>query len=168
MAGTWIDPDDIRPDARRVPRSITGLRRYDPLRKLSGNAHSGISALHIMAADSFREQVDLAMLGYSGVRPLIFVAQSPEPRWGLGPGALAQMRATRSVKRVLKLFDVAQLWMLDAIVLQNITLTQWTRSRDPVAAIRTEKTKLLVILDILAEYYDADVQDDLAKGKRLL
>jgi len=167
MAGSWTDPTDLTPDARRVPRKVSGWRTYDPLRKLSGHPHSGITAEHIAAADMLREQVDLATLGHSTVRPLIYVAQFSQPRWGLGRGELEQLAALRAVRRVIRLFTPPQLVQLEAIVLRNITLRQWAQSRVPVSPSAVEKRKLLVILDRLAEHYDSEIQDDLARGRRL-
>ncbi len=167
MAAEWRDPDDITPGARRTPRSIAGFRRYDPLRKMSGHPNSGIGASHIHAADKFREQVDLATMGYAAVRPLIFVAQYAAPRWGLTRPEIARMRALRSVRRVMGLFAPPQLLLLEAIVLRNITLRQWVQATVPLSSSRLEKRRLMIILDRLAEHYEAEIEDDLARGRRL-
>ena len=167
MVGRWRDPDDVTPGARRTPREITGWRSFDPLRRMAGHPHSGITAEHIMAADHFREQVDLATLGYSGVRPMIFVAQAHLPRAGMGPAALAQTRAQRVMRRVMRLFSPPQLLMIEQVVLRNMTLRAWTHRHDPPANPVTEKRKLLVILDRLVEHFAAEVEDELARGRRL-
>ena len=168
MAGEWRDPSDTTPDARRVPRSVSGWRTYCPLRKMSGHPASGIAAGHIAAADMLREQVDLAMLGYSTVRPLIYVAQFSQPRWGLSRAEVEQMAALRSVRRAIKLFSLAELLMLESIVLRNMTLRQWVQACVPPSSSAIEKRRLLSILDRLAEHYDSEIQDDLARGRRLL
>ena len=167
MAAEWRDPADTTPGARRTPRSIAGFRRYDPLRKMAGHPNSGIGANHIHAADAFREQVDLATLGYSTVRPLIYVAQFSQPRWGLSASDMKQMQAIREVRRVIRLFAPTQLIMLEAIVLRNVTLRQWVIGCGVVTTSKHEKRRLMVILDRLAEYFDADIENDLASGRRL-
>ena len=124
MGAIWRDPTDLTPDARRQPRSITGWRGYDPLRKMA--AH---------------------------------------PR--MGPAAMAETRAARSIRRVVLLYDPVDLPMLYAIVLRNQTLRQWILTRDPVPLFRTEKQRLLSILDKLAEHFDGEIQNELSMGRRL-
>jgi hypothetical protein len=167
MPTEWRDPDDVTPGARRTPRTIAGWRTYCPLRKMSGHPNSGIGAQHIHAADMLREQVDIATMGYSGARPLIFVTQSVQPRWGLTISDVKQMRALRSVRRVVALFDGMQLRMLDAVVLRNITLRQWIIGCGGLTTTKHEKRRLMTILDRLSEYYDAEIENDLASGRRL-
>lgn len=146
---------------------ITGWRSGDPLRRMLVHPRSGITAAHIAAADMLREQVDLATMGYSSARPLIFIASVPLPRFGLSPAALAMVRACRVVARVVKLFSRSELHLLQAVVLANVTLHAWTAHFDPPASPAVEKRKLLGILDKLVAHFDAEVQDDLARGRRL-
>jgi len=167
MPAAWVDPDDIKPDAKHKPAAIAGWRSYDPLRKMAGHPNSGVGQGHILAADKLREQVDLATLGFSALRPLIYVSQFALPRWGLGPAAIAQMRAVRSVRRVVALFSPPQLLLLDAVILRNRTLRAYCLSSDPPASALLTKRVLLLILDRLAEHYDAEIQDEIARGKRL-
>lgn len=167
MPSEWTDPEDIKPDAKHRPRSINGWRTYDPLRRMLGHAGTSVTVAHVRAADKLRESVDLATMGFSGQRPLIYVQQVPQPRFGLGPAALAQMRAVRSVRRVVRLFAPPQIDMLDWIVLRNLTLRQWTHRITPTLNAAAERRRLLVILDRLAEHFDAEVQDDIARGRRL-
>jgi hypothetical protein len=167
MAASWVDPADLTPDARKVPRTVHGWRTYCPLRRMLGHPNSGIEPGHILAADMLREQVDLVLLGFAAARPLIYVAQSALPRWGLGPAAMAQMRAVRSVRRVVLLFSAPQLVMIEAIILRNTTLRQWAMTRDPASPVKLEKQRLLIVLERLALHYDGEVADDLAKGRRL-
>ena len=167
MPSEWNDPADTTPDARRTPRTVQGWRSYDPLRRMLGHPRSGIEPMHILAADMLREQVDLALLGYAVTRPLIYVQQFSQPRWGLGPDAVKQMRAVRSLRRVVLLFQPPQLLMIEVIILRNTTLTQWAKTRVPAATVKLEKQRLMVVLDRLATHYDGEIMDDLAKGRRL-
>jgi hypothetical protein len=168
MRATWRDPDDLTPGARRAPREITAWRSYCPLRKMSGHPNSGITAAHIMAADKFREVCDVAVMGYTAARPLIFVGLNAAPRFGMGADAVAQMRAVREMRRAVRLFHPPQLLMIEAVILRNMTLRQWCESRVPrIATPRLEKVKLLVILERLVQHFDSDVADDLARGRRL-
>jgi hypothetical protein len=167
MPSVWRDPTDLTPDARRQPRSITGWRGYDPLRKMAGHPRSGVTSAHILAADMLRERVDIATMGFSGARPLIYVAMSAQPRWGMGPAAVARTRAARSVARVIRLFAPSQLAMIDVVILGNRTLRHWSLTRDPPSPFRREKQRLILILDRLAEHFDGEVQNDVASGRRL-
>jgi hypothetical protein len=167
MPATWRDPDDTAPTARRTPREIAGWRRYDALRRMFGDPRSGITAQHIMAADTLRELVDLATLGYAADRPLIYVAQNAQPRFGMGPAALAQVKAARAVKRVTALFPPLQLAMIQAIILRNVSVRAWTTALPPPASQAVEKGKLLAILEILVQHFAVEVEDDLARGRRL-
>jgi hypothetical protein len=167
MRGDWVDPDDTRPNASKTPRKVHGWRTYCPLRKMSGHPSSGMSIQHIMAADKFREQVDLAMLGYSSERPLIYVAQFPLPRWGMGPAAVAQLVAVRDVRRVMRLFTTPQLAMIEMILLRNLSVRQWCAHGGVSLNQALEKRKLMAILDRLVEYYDAELKDEIIQGRRL-
>jgi hypothetical protein len=80
---------------------------------------------------------------------------------------MAQMRAVRSVRRVVLLFSAPQLVMIEAIILRNTTLRQWAMTRDPASPVKLEKQRLLIVLERLAQHYDGEVADDLAKGRRL-
>lgn len=165
MRAVWRDPDDITPGARRTPREITGFRTFCPLRRMAGDPASGIQAWHIMAADKLRELVDMATLGFSTDRPLIYVQQTTLPRWGLNPAAVAQIKATRSVLRVITLFSRYELRLVEAIVLRNMTVRAW--SIDSGARQGTVKATLLDILDRLAQHFESEIDDELARGRRL-
>jgi hypothetical protein len=167
MRGTWIDPDDIKPDAKKAPRLITGWRSGDPLRRMLVHHASGITAQHISAADKLREAADIAVLGYSAERPLIYVSHLFLPRAGMGHADLARTKAWRVVARAVKLFAVAELEILQAVVLRNISLRAWCAARDPPRSQLVEKRRLLRVLDSLVDHFDAEVQDDLARGRRL-
>ena len=166
MRASWRDPDDIMPDASRVPREITGWRTFCPLRKMSGDHRSGITAAHIMAADKLREVFDLATLGYSSERPMIFVAMAAQPRFGMSEADIARTAAMRSMNRVLRIFPPSQLAMLEMIVLRNVNLRAWTLAHDNANAA-VEKGKLLSILDRLAQHFEAEIKTELREGRRL-
>ena len=167
MRASWRDPDDLTPGARRTPKEITGFRTFCPLRRMSGHPNSGITAQHIMAADLLRERVDLASKGFTADRPLIYVAQQPLPRFGMSRAAVAQMRAYRSVRRAIALFTNDQLFIVEAVLLRNMTLRAMCQGFDPPASQPAAKRHLLVILDALVDHFEQDVQDDLARGRRL-
>jgi hypothetical protein len=168
MHASWRDPDDITPGARRAPREIHGWRRYDPLRKMTAHPNSGVTEAHILAADKLRELVDIATLGYSAERPLIFVTQTISgPRFGMSAGEVARVKAGRAVKRVIALFPAMQLEMIQAIILRNVTVRAWTEALPQPASQATEKGRLLTILDLLVQHFGSEVADDLRSGRRL-
>jgi hypothetical protein len=166
MVARWRDPDDIMPDARRVPREITGYRTFCPLRKMSGDVRSGITAAHIMAADKLREVVDVATMGYSSERPMIFVAMAAQPRFGMSGADIARVAAMRSMARVLRIFPANQLAMLEMIVLRNVNLRAWTLAHDN-ANPAVEKGRLLGMLDRLVQHFEVEIKDELREGRRL-
>ena len=172
MRAEWNDPDDIRPDARRTPRSVSGFRAYCPLRRMAAIRGSAVTSAHIMAADKLREQADLARLGYSAVREMIFVQMAAGPRSGPSPGQRAQAAAARDLARALARFTAAQCEMLAAIILANQSIKAWTEQLGRRPGARrvdpsVETGRLLAILDILAAHYEADVADELHRGRRL-
>lgn len=98
---------------------------------------------------------------------MVFIARCALPRWGLGPAAVAQLRAARDIRRVARLFSAAQLALIDAILLRNLSLREWSRSATPPLHPATEKRSLMVVLYMLAEYYDTELKEDLDNGRRL-
>jgi hypothetical protein len=171
MLSAWTDPDDIRPDARREPRRVTGYRTYCPLRRMRAGANSGITDKHVMAADRLREAVDLASMGYTAERPMLFVSLPPQPRAGMSGADMARNAARRDVARALRPFTAGQWLLLTAIVLGNESLHAWCRRMSEQTDRRydaaVEKGRLLAILDVLGQYYDTEIRDDLDHGRRL-
>ena len=135
---------------------------------MQGHANSGVTASHIAAADKLREAVDVATLGYSAVRPLIFVSQAiAGSRYGLGAAEKARMAALRRVQRVIALFPAPALRMIEAIVLGNMSLRAWTLALPQPAAQAVQKGRLLGILDQLVQHFDGEIRDEVASGRRL-
>jgi hypothetical protein len=164
MRATWRDPDDITPGARRTPKEISGWRRYDPLRKMLVHPNSGITVDHIMAADKLRELVDVATLGFSVDRSLVFITQAYLPRAGMGPGAIAQVQAMRAVARVIILFPGRQLAVIQAVILRNQTISACAQARGEARA--AIKRRLLAILERLVQHFQGEIEDEIAKGHR--
>ena len=166
MRSEWRDPDDITPTARRTARVIQGWRSFCPLRRMAGHPASGITAEHIMGADKLRELVDVAAIGYSGDRPLVYVQTYPQPRMGLSASLVRQVQAARAVQRAVRPYTEAQLAMIEAIILRNTTLRAWTMTRTG-AHPNVEKGRLLAILDLLAQHFEWETADEVARGRRL-
>jgi hypothetical protein len=165
MASEWRDPEDIMPSARRSPRMIKGWRTFCPLRRMSGHPSSCITAQHILAADKLRELVDVATIGYSGERPLIYVQTQALPRTGITASQIAAIQAARAVQRVGRLFTPMQCLMIEAVILQNMTVRAWTKTRTG-AHPNVEKGRLLAILDVLCQHFETEIQQELATGAR--
>lgn len=171
MAADWTDPDDIKPNASHVPRRISGWRTYCPLRRMMVNRQSGVTAAHVMAADRLRESFDLARLGYTADRPLLFVSLPPQPRAGLTGADRARCAAFRDRDRALRLFSPSQLRLLEAVVVRNVSLHAWCRDQSTRSArfdAAVEKGRLLAILEVLAVYYQGEIREDLDHGRRLV
>jgi len=165
MRGTWIDPDAPFSTSRRTPRTVTGHRRFDIIRSIQSR-NSAITDAHVMAADKFRELVDISTLGYSPARMIVAVNHPAQPSLGLAHSVLARNRATRSLQRVLKLFIAIELHMINEVILSNLPLRRWV-ALHPSRAYDTEHARLLHILCVLAEHFDAEIAEEIAKGHRL-
>jgi hypothetical protein len=166
MRTEWVDPDDIKPTAAKTARKITGYRSYCPLRRMMSLPGSEITQAHVMAADKLREAWDVARLGMtSGREPAaLFVVLVQQPRTGPGAGEVAQVRAARVLRRALVLFGLPAQAMIQHVILYNQSLRSWAAGRlDP----KREKQRLIAILDKLAEHFDSELAEDVAKGRRL-
>jgi hypothetical protein len=111
-----------------------------------------------------RYAADTAAIGRSGalLLPVTRTAYGPIP----GPTALAaaQSQAMREVARLLSRFATVQREMITQILLLNRTLRAWCQDaegRNP----QLEMGRLLGILDLLAEHYSAEIDEDLAHGR---
>lgn len=168
MKDHWRDPNDTTPNASHRPREITGYRGYCPLRRMMASKGSQITTAHVMAADRFRTQVDLAMIGCGGERDGEPNHQGFGPHAGPSNGAILQATSSGAIKVALARFAASHLPMLIAIVLNNHSLHWWCAQ----SQARTGKTtppdiemgRLLTILDILADHYDTAIKADLAVG----
>lgn len=159
MAASWRDPLDIKPNASRRPRRLTGFRRYCPLRRMIEGGSRQITEDHLRAADLFRADADLARVGRS--RDLgdgDAIAQQPGPRTGPTESAVAQAQASVAVRETFARFPVAHAAMLVEIVLGNRSLHSWcamlaeAADNAPVPAV--EMGKLVSILDVLVDQYE--------------
>lgn len=168
MKITWRDPSDMTPNASHRPRDITGYRTYCPLRRMKTNRGSQITSAHIMAADQFRTQFDLATIGCGGARDGEPQGQAYGPRKGPSAGAVLQAESALAIRVVFARFAASHQRMLLAIVVHNRSLHAWCAlehartQKAPVPDL--EMGRLLTILDILAVHYDVEIKADLAIG----
>jgi hypothetical protein len=174
MRSEWVDPDDIKPTAARVARRIVGVRAFCPLRRMMPITGSGITDSHVMAADKLREAVDVAALGFTAGRAelvLVGLSASPQPRAGPSQAEIARAQAARVVERALKSFTDGQRAMINAVILRNLSLRAWVALRAEETGIRfdpnVEKGRLLAILDILAQHFETEIDDEVSRGSRL-
>lgn len=168
MRDKWRDPSDTTPNASHRPREIAGYRCYCPLRRMMAGKGSQITMAHVMAADRFRTQVDLAMIGCGGARDGEPNHQGFGPHAGPSHGAILQATSSGAIKAALARFAASHQPMLIEIVLNNHSLHWWcaqqqARSGKPTPA-DVEMGRLLTILDILADHYDTAIKADLAVG----
>jgi hypothetical protein len=155
MKAEWGDPDDLRPTAAKVARTITGHRAYDPLRwsRARHGARSSFTEEHIMAADLLRAAWDGARLGFSGLkdwRPVTAVTYRPST--GPGAPALRQLRARQTFDRAWRLFRDHDRALLLAVVLGNMSLA---KAADRLRVSKPWATHALVlVLDRLCEHFE--------------
>lgn len=161
MRANWRDPDDIRPNAARRPAQITGYRTYCPLRRMAAGSGSQITDTHIIAADQFRAQVDLAVIGRGGSSLGELARYGFGPLKGPSPAAIVQACADKDVRQVLRHFAPSHCLMLTHILLLNQSLRSWclrlTAERGKPVQEHVEMGRLLTILDLLVHHYDLDI-----------
>ena len=155
MKTHWRDPDDVRPNASRRPREVTGYRTFCPLRRMARLAGSQVSEAHIAAADAFRLMVDIATIGLTGERSDVHAAFGPSA--GPSINAVLQANAASEAAQLLRRFAPQQHGMLEMIVLRNRSLQAWCTDRAKATACPVspdvEMGRLLSILDVLADQY---------------
>jgi hypothetical protein len=175
MAAYWRDPDDMTPGAARTAREIKGFRAFDPLR-WSRNRHgdaSSITELHIHAADRLRRASDMARIG--GLPGTPWAGDAPHtrsdrfrPSSGPTAQALAMSKAHRDYRRAMSILLPHEQELVVVIVLENISVTAWTRYRrltGQSASPQTETHKLVGALDKLVAHYDTEIKEDMAHGR---
>jgi hypothetical protein len=166
----WTDPEDLTPSAARTARSVDGWRRFCPLRAMLAEDRYGIVEQHILAADRFRELVDLARLGYAPSPTGLFVALAAAPMTGNSPADRARNAAAREVERVMELYSPLERDLLCAIVLGNLRVAVWTRIMAEAGrqvSVGGEHRRLVVLLDRLALHFDSEISADVSRGRRL-
>jgi hypothetical protein len=170
MRVEWRDPEDDRPTAARTARTITGYRTYCPLRRYRerlGSAGS-ITERHVMAADELRKLADAVLIGFGGRRDLVTVQSLVYgPRSGPTVAALRQAHAWQPYRRAMRPFCRGQRELIAHVVLLNWTVRRWTESlRDSgrPADPKVELGRLAAILDVLAEHFFSEIEQDLQRG----
>lgn len=165
MRASWRDPDDVRPNAARRAREITGYRTYCPLRRMLRQKGTQVTERHVIAADMLRAQVDLAVIG-RGARELLGLQRGFGPISGPSINAMLQLRAAIQAQRALARLGPSARVMLTEIVLFNRSIYAWCAARAGLDA-KIETGKLLGILDILADHYAAEIDEALSRGRVL-
>lgn len=164
LRARWTDPDDIRPNAARHAKEVTGYRVYDPLRwnLTRHGAASRITVEHVLAADRLRRAVDVAAYGCTGPRDEASVlGVTYGPRSGPSAAAQEQARAWRDVQRAMATFTPDERYLLTFVVLFTRTVAQWCIARREggfVANPAAEMAKLVGCLDRLVQHYESEVE----------
>jgi hypothetical protein len=173
MQADWRDPTDTTPTAARQARTIRGFRAYDPLRRIRARHgdRSQITEEHVVAADRLRRAYDQGRLGglpgpswLGGIQHGEHKFQSP--RSGPTAQAMAMWRADREFRRAWAMFDDLGRAMLYTIVLKNLSVTYWTRSRrlHEQTTPQREMARLVGSLNRLVEHFDTEVREDIQAG----
>lgn len=172
--GSWVDPDDIKPDARKVPRRIDGWRTFCPLRRLMAAGGGVVTETHILAADWLRLKVDLGVIGrsrsrYDGQEKVDGGSHGART----GPSAIdvSQIVALSEVEHALRPFSMEQIRMMAVILLENYSLQRWAQAEEERLMRRVdpkvETGKLVAILEILAKSCETEIEE-LSRQGRLL
>jgi len=174
MRGSWADPDDMTPSARKSARLVTGHRTFCPLRwclKRHGS-QSSITPEHIAAADILRGHVDLAVIGRGGVWwPEGLMLGMAGHLYGTpsGPSATAvgNLRSYRAARRALALYRPQERRLMTFVVLLNNAIARWvaTQVRDGQKTdAHTEQVRLVGCLDRLVAHYASEVDKLISRG----
>jgi hypothetical protein len=172
MKDTRVDPDDVRPNAARAPRQVTGYRNFCILRRMILSSPGGpITTEHVHAGDKLRELVDVAQIGRSAGMVALNVHLPSGPSMGPGVSALTQAQASRQVSRALTQFKLPEQMLLVAVVLQNQSLASFCRAHPPPGMLQLDprgmKIVLVDVLTRLAEHFSTEIDHELARGQRL-
>jgi len=167
-AAEWIDPDDIRPN-QRTGRMVRGHCSGCSLRRLQKVSRE-ISDEHIYAAEYLRVRADVACLGFSAPPEGMPVnAMVYGPRLDFSNGAHARVRALDEFKRVWDTLRAQQQRMAAIILLENHSIPFWCDAERQRTGFKpnpqVELGKLVGMLDHLAKYLDADIDDAKQKGQ---
>lgn len=166
VAGAWVDPDDVRPNASYKPREVRNWQVACSLQRMARVQGSQITAEHIAAADILREAVDGANYGYTSPRDLGEIMTGlPGPRSGPSEAAKRQVDACQVVIRALRPFPRDQIAFLNAILIENMMVSAWCDYLDTVFPdIRHERKvyvgMLLNILGILALHFRDAIDEE--------
>ena len=167
MRSAWRDPDDVKPNAAHKAREITGYRTFCPLRRMMVQRGSQIEQRHVLAADFLRGQVDVAVIG-KGARPMdVLSRQGFGPVTGPPGSALEQVLAQTQARRALARLGPLTRVLVAEVVPFNRAIQAWCRMVDPTREPKVEMGKLLAALEILADHYNAEI-DEALKGGHML
>jgi hypothetical protein len=167
MRTEWRDPDDVSPNAARTAKTVTGYRTYCPLRRYRERQGSSaaITEKHVLAADELRKLADAVLIGFGGRRDLVTVQSLVYgPRSGPTVAALRQAHAWRPYRRAMALFCQDQKKLIAHVILLNWTVRRWTeqlRESGRPADAKVELGRLASILDVLAEHFRSEVDQEL-------
>jgi hypothetical protein len=166
--GEWKDPDDINPN-RRTGRVIRGYWSGCTLRKIQ-RVSSQISDMHIHAAEYIRACYDIARFGFSAEQDGMPVTQIVHlPKLDFSRGAHAQAHAATEFRRIWSTLWPHQARMASAILLENRSVQAWCGLEEQRTGARpndkVELGKLVGMMDQLAKFLDADIDDARQKGR---
>jgi hypothetical protein len=97
MRSEWRDPTNMMPSATRTVKTITGYRRFCPLRRCRSRhgESSNVSETHILAADRLRTLADAIAYGFTGKQDVwIYLQSNFGPVSGPNRAALKQAWAS--------------------------------------------------------------------------
>ena len=170
-ASAWRDPENLASGAERKAREVKGYRRHDVLRSMQARG-APITPEHIAAAERVRVAWEIAEIGLSpgglGLKSGIG-RTAPAPRLGLSDSQIREVEAWSEFRRVVARIGPTLGRMLGAIVLANFSVPAWCRALEHEDGRRrdqkTETGRLLALLDVLAEFYGAEIAEDRARGR---
>jgi hypothetical protein len=152
--GTWVDPEDLRPNASKGPRLIHGHRAFCPLRRCRArHGDRTFSEEHCLAADRLRGFYDGARLGFQGMRdwrPVQAIAYRPST--GPSTTAMRQLRCRQQFDRAWSLFDQQSRAVLVLVVLKNLGTTIAAEALGISKNLLSQR--LVEALDRLVEFWD--------------
>lgn len=166
--GEWTDPEDLRAN-QRTGRVIRGYWSSCALRKIQRTSRE-ITDMHVRTAEWIRICFDAARVGFQAERDGMPVNQVVYlPKMDFSAGAHAQARALGEFRRIWRVLQEHQRRMLSVIVLRNHSVQFWCDAEQQRIGYRPndkiELGKLVGMMDFLANYLDADVDDAVQNGR---
>lgn len=161
---SWRDPDDMRPNARYA-REVHGYRTYCPLRRMALQRGSQITERHIKAADRFRSQADLAIIGAGGSYDLLVTHGGFGPSLGPSAAAIETAAAALGLSKALRRVPPVLRPMLVEVVLLNRSLQTWCLAAPVPLDAKIEMGRLLALLALLVDHYGPELDAEAAIGE---
>lgn len=145
MRSKWDDPADTSP-LRREPRQIDGFRRFDALLAMHKQSPETWTKAHVEAADRFRRDYEIGIIGASQH------GAGGTAAWSSDGRMVARVDDATAYREAMDALGYTMGWTIRRLVLENWTLsdlaTHYGTTRNRVSG------RVEAALTRLVEHYD--------------